>query len=235
MRSHFPLAAGLAALIALSGCASTKVTDREPYQGKKLAKPDRIIVYDFAATAADLPKWSTARDRFAGAADAHTAEERATGRKLGALVAADLVEEIGRMGLEAVRSSAAPTPKPGEIALVGYFESIDEGSTAKRLVIGFGSGSAQMKTEVEGYQMTEQGMRKLGSAALDSGGGKAPGMVVPLIVTAATANPIGLVVSGAAKAQGELSGRTTIEGAARRTSDAISDELRKIFKKQGWI
>jgi hypothetical protein len=139
------------------------------------------------------------------------------------------------MGLSAVRSSAAPPPKAGDVALVGHFESIDEGSVAKRLVIGFGSGAAQMKTVVEGYQATAQGMRKLGSGALDSGGSKGPGLVVPVIVTAATANPIGLAVSGVAKAQGELSGRTTIEGAARRTADAIADELRTIFRKHGWI
>jgi len=220
VRSRASLSVGLFALIALVGCASTRVTDREPYQGKKLARPDRILVYDFAAIAADLPKWSTARDRFAGAPDAHTAEERSAGRELGALVATELVDDIQKMGLTAVRSAAAPPPKPGDLALVGHFESIDEGSEAKRLVIGFGSGAAQLKTEVEGYQMTEQGMRKLGSASLESGGGKAPGAVLPLIVTAGTANPIG---------------RTAIEGTARDTADTIAAELRGIFEKQGWI
>jgi hypothetical protein len=79
-------------------------------------------------------------------------------------------------------------------------------------------------------------MHLLGSAQLESGGGgKSPGVVVPIIVTAATANPIGLIVGGAAKAQGELSGRTTIEGTAKRTADVIAEELRKAFRKQGWI
>lgn len=39
-----------------SGCASIKVTDRDEYQGEKLARPDQILVHDFAATAADLPE-----------------------------------------------------------------------------------------------------------------------------------------------------------------------------------
>ena len=38
------------ALLVLAGCASTKVTERQAYTGEKLARPDRIIVYDFAAT-----------------------------------------------------------------------------------------------------------------------------------------------------------------------------------------
>lgn len=229
-------AASLIVFVTLASCASTEVSDLEGYQGKRLARPDRIIVHDFAVAANELPAWSEARDRVAAPSEPRKAEEVATGRQLGALVAADLVAEIREMGLPAVRAAGQPAPKKGDIALVGYFESIDEGSRMKRVVIGFGSGTAELKTQVEGYLMTESGMRKAGSGGVDSGGGgKSPGLVVPLIVTVATANPIGLAVGGAVKAQGELSGRTTIEGTARRTADAIAEELRKEFQKQGWI
>jgi len=47
--------------------------------------------------------------------------------------------------------------------------------------------------------MTDKGLRRLGSGVVDSSGGKMP---------------IGLVISSAAKVEGEMSGRTTIEGAA---------------------
>src|SRR5262249_19089273 len=60
MRTHRPIAASLLALLALAGCATTTVTEREPYQGRRLARPDRILVYDFAATTADLPELSAA-------------------------------------------------------------------------------------------------------------------------------------------------------------------------------
>jgi hypothetical protein len=60
-------------------------------------------------------------------------------------------------------------------------------------------------------------------------------LIVPLVVTAATANPIGLIVSGAVKAEGEVSGRDTIEGAAQRTAKQIADHLRGRFEEQGWI
>lgn len=236
MRFHTPIAASMVAVIAVLGCASTKVTDRETYQGKRLARPDRILVHDFAVTAAGLPKWSEAHDRVAAPSKPNTAEEIETGRQLGAQVAAELVAKIREMGLPAVRAAGQPAPTNGDIALVGYFASIDEGSRMKRVVIGFGTGAAELKTQVEGYLMTESGMRKLGSGGVESGGGgKSPGVVVPLIVTVATANPIGLAVGGAVKAQGELSGRTTIEGTAKRTADAIAEELRKAFQRQGWI
>jgi Domain of unknown function (DUF4410) len=228
------VAASVLASLALSGCASTRVTQREPYQGKRLARPDRILVYDFAATGTDLPAWSAARDFHAEPSEPRSAEDLATGRELGAEVAKDLVAEIRDMGLPAVPANGQ-TPREGDIALVGYFESIDEGSRLKRLVIGFGSGSAELKTQVEGYVATDSGMRRLGSTELDSGGNKMPGMAIPAIVTVATANPIGLIVGGAIKGTGELTGRTTIEGTARRTADAIADELRAVFHRQGWI
>jgi hypothetical protein len=228
------IAAILTAVTAL-GCASTQITEREAYQGRRLPRPDRVFVYDFAATAADLPAFSSARDRYASPEQERTAEEIAKGRELGSRVGERLVAEIREMGLTALSARTRILPKPGDIALVGYFESIDEGSRLTRVVIGFGTGTAEMTTQVEGYRMTESGMQPLGSAELASGGNKMPGVVIPVIVTAVTANPIGLIVQSAAKAQGEISGRTTIEGTAERTADAIAEELRKVFERQGWI
>jgi hypothetical protein len=230
------IATSLLVLATVIGCTSTRVADREKYEGRRLPRPDRILVYDFAATKADLPAWSEPRDRVAAPSQARTSEEIEIGRKLGAQVATNLVADIREMGLPAERATARAEPKLGDYALVGYFESIDQGSALKRVVIGFGSGTAELSTRVEGYRMTDSGMRKLGSAEIDSGGaGKTPGIVVPIIVTVATANPIGLAVGGAVKAGGELTGRSTIEGNAKRTADAIADELRKAFEKQGWV
>jgi hypothetical protein len=59
--------------------------------------------------------------------------------------------------------------------------------------------------------------------------------MVPLAVTIATANPIGLIVGGAVKVGGEVTGKNTIKGSAKRTAKKIGDELRTAFEKQGWI
>ena len=60
-------------------------------------------------------------------------------------------------------------------------------------------------------------------------------MVAPLAVFAATANPIGLVVVGGIKAYGQLSGRTTIEGDAKRTADEIAARFKQGAEREGWI
>jgi hypothetical protein len=236
MRLPSRVAPGFFALLLAAGCASTKVTPGPSNLGpEKLARPDRIIVHDFAATPADIPAWSTAAAKYANGGPPRTAEEIASGRKLGALVAKDLVAEIQAMGLPAVQAAGQSPPKVGNIVIIGYFESVDAGSTAKRLALGFGAGSPELKTAVEGHLMTQQGLRKLGSGEVDTAGGKSPGLVVPLAVTVATANPIGLVVGSAVKVGGEVTGKTTIEGAAKRTAKAIAERLEQRFKEQGWI
>ena len=222
-------------LVVAAGCASTTMTQSDPYMGGRLARPDRIIVYDFAASPADIPAGSARVGQYAQPVAPQPPHEIELGRKLGAQVAQELVANIQAMGLPAVRAAGQPPARPGDIVIMGYFESVDPGSMTKRIVLGFGSGAADLKTEVEGYLVTANGMRRLASGEVDAGTGKGPGVAVPLVVAAATANPIGLIVSSAAKAEGELSGRTTIEGTAKRTAKEISDQMRLAFQRQGWI
>ncbi|MDH4361039.1 MAG: DUF4410 domain-containing protein [Nitrospirota bacterium] len=236
MKSFARIAVCMLALVMAVGCASTKVTQRDSKIGtEKVAKPDRIYVYPFAATHDDIPSWSTAANRFAQASKPPTPEELEVGRNMGELVAKELVTKIEEMGLVALEGSQQSLPQPNDLMIIGYFGAVEEGSTAKRLTLGFGSGSTKLTTAVEGYQMTKTGPRLLGSGQLESGGGKTPGLILPVAVLVATANPIGLAVMGGVKLEGELSGRTKIEGSAKRTAETIAEELQKKFKEEGWI
>jgi len=53
IRNCFPLC--MLILLVVAGCATTKVTDREQLVIGQLPKPTHILVYDFAASAADIP------------------------------------------------------------------------------------------------------------------------------------------------------------------------------------
>jgi hypothetical protein len=123
----------------------------------------------------------------------------------------------------------------GDALVIGYFVSVDPGSATKRVVLGFGSGGAELKTVARGYLATPEGLRALGSGDVEAGSGKLPGGAVPLVVTVATANPLGLAVSGAAKTYGEVSGSETIEGAARRTAHEFAEKIQLTAERQGWI
>jgi hypothetical protein len=235
MKFRSPIVLCLFAVAVVAGCASTKVTSRQRLVTESLPRPDHIWVHDFAATATDVPADSALAGQYSEDATSQTAEQIATGRQLGAQIAAELVEQIRGMGLPADRASIRMRPRVNDIVIRGYLLSIDEGSTAKRVAIGFGSGASELQTAVEGYQVTARGMRKLGSGTLDSGGSKTPGAALGAATFIATANPAGLIVSTGMKAYGEASGSSKVEGRAKDTAKEIADVLKKRFEQEGWI
>jgi hypothetical protein len=219
------------ALVVVAGCASTKVTERQQLQTGKIPRPGNILVYDFVATPADSP----ADSDVVAQSEPQTAEQIEAGRQLGAQIAKELVADIQGMGLPAVEATKGAAPQVGDIVIRGYLVSIQEGSAAKRLAIGFGSGASELTTAVEGYQMTAQGLRKLGSGTVQAGGSKTPGAALPAVVAVASGNPVGLIVSSGMKVYGEASGSSKVEGRAKATAQEIAAQLKIRFQELGWI
>ena len=218
-----------------AGCASTEVSDREMLVTEKVPRPEHIWVYDFAATPAEIPAGSALAGQPVEHATPQTPEQIATGRQVGAQIAVELVREIRGMGMPVQLASGAPSPKVNDIVIRGYLLSIDEGDATRRVTVGFGSGASHLTAAVEGFQVTAHGLRKLGGGKVDSGGAKTPGGAVGVAALIATGNPVGLIVGGGAKAYGEYSGSSKIEGRAKAIAKEIADALRKRFQEQGWI
>jgi hypothetical protein len=223
------------ALLLAAGCASTKVTGRQQDFTGQLAKPGHIWVYDFVATASDLPPDSA----LVGEADVDTTSQTTAqieeGRKLGAEIANQLAEQIRAMGMPGATAWSGTQPQVNDLVIRGYLLSIKEGSAAKRVIIGFGAGGSELRTMVEGFQVTPTGQRMLGSGTVDAGGNKTPGAALGLATFLATKNPAGLIISGGMKAYGEASGSDKIEGRAKATSKEIAEVLKKRFQEQSWI
>jgi len=137
--------------------------------------------------------------------------------------------------MPAEQAAAGTKPQLNDLVIRGYLLSIKEGSVAERVAIGFGAGASKLQTLVEGYQMTAEGLRKLGSGSVDAGGNKTPGAALGVAAFLATANPAGLIVSSGMKVYGEASGRSKVEGRAKSTAKEIADVLKKRFQDQGWI
>ena len=192
-------------------------------------------MYDFAATPDDAPADSSMARSFSIESAAQSPEQIAEGRALGSQMAVELVERIRELGMPAIRASANTMPRVNDIVIRGYLVSVNEGSAAKRVAIGFGSGGSELVTAVEGFQMTPNGLRKLGYGTVQSGGSKAPGAAAGAVAFVATANPAGLIVSTGAKAAGEATGASKIEGRAKATAKEIAEVLKARFKEEGWI
>jgi hypothetical protein len=238
MRSRFRILPGLLVLFIIAGCASTKVTEQTPMTNPGLARPNNIWVYDFVAAPSDMPTNSSIAGEVGAPSTPPTPEELETGRKFGAMIAEQLVKDIQAMGMPATLAGPGSTPQVGDGIIRGYIVSTEGGNTGsmvKRMVIGFGSGTAEMDSVVEGYLVTPNGWKKLGSGTLTSEGNKTPGLVVPAAVAIATANPVGLIVVGGIKIYGAASGRTGLEGRAKSTADEIATQLKIRFQDRGWI
>jgi hypothetical protein len=225
----------LFAAVILTGCASTTITQRETLVTGSLPRPGKIIVYDFASSPADIPANSAIAKQFTENPVHPTDEQAALGRQLGIQIAAQLVDNINALGMPAVQAATGAKPQINDIVIRGYLVSIDKGSTAKRMTIGFGSGGSELTTMVEGYQMTANGLRKLGSGTLGSESAKGPGASLGAAGWLITGSPVGLIVGGGMKVYGEASGSSRIEGRAKATAKEIADVLKQRFQEQGWI
>jgi len=232
-RNHMVLC--LFTLVVMAGCASTKVTSRNELVSGPLPMPDEIWVYDFAATPTDVPGDSAFAGQYAEHYPPQTAEQIATGRRLGHEMAEQLVQQILDMGMPAALAGPSTKPQVNDIVLRGYLISYNEGDAAQRIVIGFGSGKSDLRVALEGFQMTAGGLRKLGSGSTNSAGADTPGMDLGALSEIATHNPAGLILSSGFKAYGQESGDSTIQGRVKQTVKEIADVLKQRFEQQGWI
>jgi hypothetical protein len=235
VRSSRRIVLCLLTLVTLVGCAKTSVTQETPMRAPGLARPNRVLVYNFVADLADMPADSSIAGAVSTPPTPPTAEQLDTGRQLGALIASDLVADIQAMGLSAVQAGPGSSPQVGDGVIRGYLVSAQGGGAVKRFIIGFGSGASELDTVVEGFTMTPQGLRRLGSGTLSSSGGKTPGVVVPAAVAIATGNPVGLIVVGGVKLYREASGKNGLDARAKATADAIAEALKTRFEDRGWI
>ena len=225
------LAVGVISLF--SGCAST---NREQLVKGPIPRPATIWVYDFAATADDVPTNSALADeKDLDKTPPQTAEDIAEGMKLGDQIASELASQIRDMGMSAQQAGPTTKPQVNDIVIRGYLLSVEQGSTAMRVMVGFGAGKSSLATMVEGFQMTPTGLRKLGYGTIDAGGNKSPGMVLGIATFLATKNPAGLIINGGMQAYGAASGNSGVEGRAKATAKEISEVLKKRFQEEGWI
>jgi hypothetical protein len=222
----------LFAIVVAAGCATTKVTSQQQLVTGQLPRPNTVWVYDFAATPADVPANAAIAGQYSTTTP-QTAEQIAMGRQLGAQIAAELVQQIQSMGMPAARGGAGTIPQINDIVLRGYLLSVHRqcGRAPRHRIRLRG---VRVENGVEGYQITPQGPRELGSGTVDSGGSKAPGRPWGLPASS-TGNPAGLIISTGMKVYGEKSGSSTIEGRAQQTAKEIAEVLKRRAQQQGWI
>ncbi len=242
------LPALLVALIGFLGvgCGKTVVQPSVEYKGPALAqRPERILVYDFAVTTAEVKEnqgmfQSKVNEMKAVTTREHEQEIADEVKK----VAADeLVEGIRKLGLPAERATATVLMTPRSLGIVGQFIDVDEGNKAQRLVIGFGMGQSRVdiRMQVFGHGLTRDEAKEAAPVKLlgletHAESGKMPGAALTLGAGAAAQ---GGVTAGVAAANVGVSGvksyRSAMGQMTARSADQAVAYLSEFFFIQGWI
>jgi len=224
----------LSALL-FAGCAKATTTPMRS-AAARLPQPDRIIVHDFAVTAADV-----ALDRGLGprmmrdtGSGAQSEEEVHVGQAVTKALTDNLIRNLREHGLDAQRAAAAAPPGATTASIVGEFQRAGQGGRTVRTMIGLGLGSSEVRTRVQIYQGARPNVRLVAESATRTSGSLRPGMalMLPLAAGAGTLATTAVVAGGSAIASETFF--ATVEADAKRTAEAVVQRIGDSYQLQGW-
>jgi len=206
--------------------AKVEIAGVQNYSGSPLPKPNKILVYDFTISPANVQVDKTQEVRLR-----HLIE----GDQNPAKVGENAVKELSNELIKALKATGIPVehatgsaPAPANTLLVqGSFLEVREGDKAERVVMGMGEGSAEVQTRVQA-QFKGTGDPVIFSAfQTNTTLTKNVGAVVP---AAAGMNP-----AGAATKSVVTDRKKTVGAYSSRTADAVAKQIATVMAEQGWI
>ncbi len=235
MRPATPVRARTLAAVAVTlslglACAraTTEGARRYVEPGAEIPRPPVVLVYRFALDADDV-----ALDTL-GMRDATQEEISSEGRAVQNQLALQIVADLNERGISAQRGMEAVPVPINAFLIKGQFVTIDQGSRVRRMVIGFGSGSESLQTQVQVYRNTPDGKVRIAAAEVNAEGNRMPGMAGPLAVGAATGNVArAAVISGGMNVAQEVTGG--LGQAINNISAEIADRAEAFYREKGWL
>jgi Domain of unknown function (DUF4410) len=227
---------GLAALVALSGCAPTQIKTISKYAGS-VPKPNTVLVYNFAVSPDEvqLDRGISARIQELIKKTPRTKEEKAVGHAVAEALATHLVKELNAIGVPATKAYGMPSTMGNAIEIEGQFLSIDEGNRTERVVIGLGAGRTDVKTLTQVYDARFGSRMLVEEFDTDAKSGYKPGMAEMMAVGVLTHHLLVSTLASGALAAGSEAFMAGVDADARRTAQEIVKQLGQFFVAQGWI
>jgi len=211
--------------VALACASATVEPGRRLVDESSIVKPSVVMVYDFAVRAKDEPEPATQEQR-----DALTRD-----RKIAHALSEVIISQLLAKGIDSRFAFEEDVPPVDALLLKGRFITIDEGSTAGRMLIGFGVGAQELRVQIETYQRTAAGIDRplsIGEASADSG--KMPGMAVPVSAGAMMGNVVvSAAVSGGMATFRELGG--AMQKSVGQLGQAIAERGVSFYQRKGWL
>ncbi len=228
---HIFIVAVLCGLV--SACAQTGIRRAALVAETDLPRPKRILLYDFAASEEEVKEYQGIMRQQPNIKDA-AERERLLAKEVKDALAEEVVDGLTPLGFVVERVGRESKASGSDLVIDGRFLSVDEGNPLSRLVIGFGTGSSTVQSQVQVYQGKEA--RMLMEFTTQSDSSSMPG-AAPMLGAGAAIQ--GGVSAGMVAANATVSGVKTYNSHVARMAAASGDQvaryLSEFFAKQGWI
>jgi hypothetical protein len=228
------VAAALAAVL-VAGCASTKMETLLNQSDPSIGKPDIVVVHDFAVSPANVELDESVLGKIGRSGATVDVESEAVGRAVADVLAAELVDELNKAGIEAYRAKDAPKTTSKSASIAGYFEHIDQGSRSKRVLIGFGLGGSEVRTHFYFYRGTGIDDAPVAEMMTKATSSLKPGMAASAGIGLATDKVATALVVGATTTAASEAFMDTVAADARRSAKKVAERVEKHYVVNGWL
>ena len=208
--------------------AKVEITPIKSYSaGKPLTKPDHILVYDltYDPSLVKIDKSQEYRPRHMIKGDEHaTSVGDETAKKL----TSELVKQLEKTGIPVEHMAAdAPQPSGNNLVVKGRFTAIRQGDKTERVVMGMGTGAADVATHIEVNYQTPQETVLISEFETNTSAAKNVGAGVPVVMGV---NP---AVAATKSTVGDR--RKNSNADASKTADAAAQHITGAMSGLGWV
>jgi Domain of unknown function (DUF4410) len=223
--------------LVMAGCASAAVTQQAQRAPADYDRPTQIVVYPFAANAADVTlNQSIIQKAYRGATgDNENAEQLKIAHDTAQAICDQVVSDLTANGYNAACAPRGTYIAGGNILIIdGALTNISEGNRLRRLVVGFGAGSSTLDSNVSMYQRIGDNLNQVLAFSTHADSGKMPGAAVMAPVGVAAGGGAAAIAGtnvamGGAKTYGSSTGNL-----AKKTSGQIVNSVTDYMARAGW-
>jgi hypothetical protein len=187
------------------GCATETLKPTFP-TSSGLQRPDRVLVYEFAVTSADLTPAGIVGSGIDRPAP-QTEEDIRAGRALAKALSEDLVSELRRRGIEASAASEAGRPGESTASIRGRFQSSGRGQEGG---VGFTLRAKELRTHIQVLQGSGLDLRVVAESEYTMPSSLRPGLTAEILTKAVSTD-------------------------ANRAAQTLAERVADYYRRQGWL
>lgn len=223
--------------MVLAGCSSAAVTQQTQQQPVDFNRPTQIVVYPFAADAADvtLNQSIVQRAYRSATGDDQNAAQLKIAHDTAQAICDQVVSDLTGKGYSAICAQRGTYVAGANILIIdGALTDISEGNRLRRLVVGFGAGSSSLDSKVSMYQRVNGNLNQVLAFTTHADSGKMPGAAVFAPVGVAAGGGAAAIVGVNAAVGGAKTYTSSTSSLAKKTSDQIVKTTTDYTTQAGW-